>query len=320
MAHQIHEHDGLVLNRESAWHGLGIVLDKDFGPEEALNVSGLNWEVGMTSLSHTINGVTESIEEFQAITRLDTKEVFQVFSKGYSPIQNKELFDLAYVLNKDILVESAGSLFNGRKVYICLRGDSFKLSNGDEICKYLILANSHDGTLTLTAQPTSIRPVCNNTLSMALKEGARRSFRVKHCGNTASKLKIMESALAKFAETGKWFEEQVNFLAKKELKSKQLMSFFTQCYEDLIGTPDSSEEKEEAKSTLEAWTTTLETERLIFDSPNTAWLAANAVTNWIQHREPGRVQNGWEERRMFNNLFATTIDASSMTMNLALKI
>ena len=44
---------------------------------------------------------------------------------------------------------------------------------------YLLLATSCDGTLATTATPTTVRVVCNNTLTIALN-GASQAIRVPH--------------------------------------------------------------------------------------------------------------------------------------------
>ena len=158
MAHEIHKNDSLVLNRTDAWHGLGKVIQQDMSPNDALRISNMDWKVEKTPLSTIINGESTPLKDFIGITRMDTKETFSIF-KAYEIVQNSELFEMAYAVSNEVLVESAGSLFNGRKVFICLRGDSFCVNGSDEINKYLLLANSHDGTLALTAQPTSVRVV-----------------------------------------------------------------------------------------------------------------------------------------------------------------
>jgi Domain of unknown function (DUF932) len=45
-------------------------------------------------------------------------------------------------------------------------GQDLTLQGGNKVKSYLLLATSCDGTLCTTAQFTSLRVVCNNTLQM----------------------------------------------------------------------------------------------------------------------------------------------------------
>jgi hypothetical protein len=52
----------------------------------------------------------------------------------------------------------------------------------------------------------------------------------------------------------------------------------------------------------------------------TAWVAANAVTNWIQHREGSRGRKMSSNSRIHNNLIGKAADSSSQVMKMALAV
>jgi hypothetical protein len=63
---------------------------------------------------------------------------------------------------------------------------------GDPSATYIYVANSHDGSMAVTAAVTPIRIVCANTLGAALRHAehgadARRTFRFRHTGNLQAK-------------------------------------------------------------------------------------------------------------------------------------
>ena len=75
---------------------------------------------------------------------------------------------------------TAGVLKEGRKLLaLARRGQSGTLKGKDEINGYLLLATACDGTLATTAQFTSVRVVCNNTLAIALGNNAG-AIKVSH--------------------------------------------------------------------------------------------------------------------------------------------
>ena len=66
-------------------------------------------------------------------------------------------------------LETAGVLREGRKFWALARtGQSTTLKGRDKVDGYLLLATACDGTLATTAQFTSVRVVCNNTLAIAI--------------------------------------------------------------------------------------------------------------------------------------------------------
>lgn len=66
-------------------------------------------------------------------------------------------------------LETAGVLRGGRKIWTPARtGQSSTLKGNDVTNAYVLLATACDGKLATSAQFTSIRVVCNNTLAAAL--------------------------------------------------------------------------------------------------------------------------------------------------------
>lgn len=67
-------------------------------------------------------------------------------------------------------LETAGVLKGGRKFWALARTGQLAALKGKDVSNgYILLATACDGTLATTAQFTSIRVVCNNTLAIALK-------------------------------------------------------------------------------------------------------------------------------------------------------
>ena len=318
MAHNIMSDDSAMFAGEAAWHGIGKVVEHAPSPAEALKLSGLDWEVLRSNciIADYADGETVS-EEFTALVRSDTKRILSVQSPDYKIVQNKEMFELAYSLGSDVKVESAFSMNNGARVVCLLRGDTFAPSNSkeDAITKYLGLINSHNGTLALSALPTSIRIVCNNTLSMAINEGYKKMYRVVHSGDMEAKKKAMEKALAQYKNTGKLFEEHVNVLSNRTMNTQDVQRFWLELYgvieTPVVGNPKSEEEYDnyiKAQTTIAKWADVFDDERKRINAPASMWVAVNAATNWMQHRVPSRGKVPTTENRHFNNIVGATSD------------
>lgn len=325
MAHLITETDGAVFAGKPAWHGLGIVVEEAPSPREALQIAGLDWTVVKTE-SVVAGGVETS--DYCGLIRSDNSAVLAIMSRDYQPYQNIDLAELAYALGSGVKVESALSMSGGRKIVILLRGDSFRPagSPNDEVVPYFALVNSHDGSLRVSGMPTSIRVVCNNTLSMALAS-SKRLFSVKHTGSMESKHEAMDSILRTYAATGEEFRESVTLLASKTLNTEEVQGFWVRVYERLFGSiyanpVDAREEAANAKAADEiaGWSITFDSERKALNAPASLWQAANAVTRSIQHRVGTRGRKATAESRAFNNLLGAQQDATVAVMREALAL
>jgi phage/plasmid-like protein (TIGR03299 family) len=333
MSGEMFENDSAMYRKVSAWHGLGTVVDEDCNPREALKYSGLGWDVvpsinldyyyqneeGAVTLGTTTNKV--------ANVRQDTGDVLGWVSPGYGVVQNSELAELAYGLGEDTVVESFGSIRNGARVYCLVRCDSFMAQRNDEVEQYMLLCNGHDGSLTLSGLPTSIRVVCSNTLRMALSSGANSMFRFTHAGDMSDKLIQAREALSFFKETGTFFKENVNRLVHNEWDKETIQRFWLNIYEQLenetvISTPCNDKEERvftRAVGVISKWSQTFDTEmqEMNVNRPN-AWTAANAVTHWLQHNSSTKGRKTSTDSRTDKNLFGKASSDSIQVMQTAL--
>ena len=338
MAHEIRKTDGIALYKNAAWHGLGHVLQDEISPAEALVAANLDWEVGFPKEEISIfpDGAKVAVKTSRTLYRLPraghtysdgSQERYVELGRhglGYTPLQNKELFDVAYALGSQVKAESAGSLFDGKKIFLLLRGETLNLKGNDEVVPYLALFNGHDGSLAFSAMPTSVRIVCNNTLNMSLSTGASKMYKVAHRQNLQSQIKEMEKALARFQETGSLVQSSVDQLQSKKVKSqKDLLEFWTKAYIEYWGSDEELDEDdmEETRSVLDSWTSSMEAERAVLNYGDVDMgLAANTVTQWIQHKDPKRITGGWQERRLQSNWIGSHQDKSTNVMKLALSM
>tara|TARA_R110001592_G_scaffold158191_2_gene389279 strand:+ start:5646 stop:6653 length:1008 start_codon:yes stop_codon:yes gene_type:complete len=335
MSHEMYENDtAMYANGQPAWHGLGTVVEHSPSPAEALRLSGLDWKVVK---SPSIIAEYENEEGYMddaistknvATVRQDTGDILGLVSPSYQVVQNEELFDIAYELGADVKVETAGSLDNNKKIYIMLRGDTFDVgSENDSVTQYLGLFNSHNGTLSLSGLPTSVRVVCANTLNMALSQGGRNLYRIKHTGEMTEKIADLRRALKRFRETGSMFQDKVQILNSKFMNTADIQNFWVRVYTELQEpfTANPITDKEErstikAAQTFAEWSQLFDSERSEHGLRPTAWTAANAVTNWLQHREGSRGRKMSDNSRIHNNLIGKAADSSSQVMKMALSV
>lgn len=183
MAHMI---ETAFYAKEPAWHGLGVVVSDTLTSHDALVTAGLDWMVSPEPIY--LSGEVE-IEGKKANVRSTDRKVLGVVSDKYKVVQNQEAFAFVDELLENAIepvkFESAGSLDEGKRVWMLAHLPS-RLILGDEIIPYIVMANSHDGSMAVTCAMTPTRVVCQNTLTMALNN-ADRSWSIRHMGDIKGK-------------------------------------------------------------------------------------------------------------------------------------
>ena len=174
MAHQLEQ---MAYVGETPWHGLGNQLSQNQPIEVRAQQAGMDWRIESSNVSYMAqNERGQSIimpyEEQRVLYRSDTHAPLSVVSQRYQEVQPKQILEFYRDLTEQsgFELETAGVLKGGKKFWALAKtGQTSALKGKDVSNGYILLATACDGTLATTAQFTSIRVVCNNTLAIALK-------------------------------------------------------------------------------------------------------------------------------------------------------
>jgi phage/plasmid-like protein (TIGR03299 family) len=215
MSHNIFELDNPFYgSRNPAWHGLGKVLDGQLTSAEALVQAGLDWMVGLEPIQ-SFDGIV--IPDCFVNCRLDlprddNRRFLGPVGNRYTDIQHSEVARLgdAIIGESGAHWETAGSLKNGKIVWMLAQLPESQSVVDDKLASYLLLRTSHDGTASLECLLTSIRVVCNNTLTAALRSTKNR-VKVRH---TASAKVNIDEARRILGLAKDHFEEHSNRLTQ----------------------------------------------------------------------------------------------------------
>lgn len=299
MAHEI---ENIMYLGDVPWHGLGRRVIEAPSVEEAIIAAGLDWEVGLKKLQ-----TTDTLEEVPALAtfRKTDNRILGVVGSNYSVLQNKDAFQFfnPFLESKEATLETAGSLRNGQRIWILAkinRPDSVIVKQADDrVQKYILLSNSHDGSLAVRVGYTPIRVVCNNTLSMAMTNNNSQLIRLKHTGNIVENLndirEVMNAADAAFEATA----EQFRLLASKQFNSKDLEKYI----KVVFATKKQMQEAASAED-LTSGSRVMGDIVQLFESgkgndlpgvKGTAWAAYNAVTEYLQYKRGNNTENRLNE-------------------------
>ena len=294
--------ESMFYVREMPWHGLGTRVAEAPTSKEALRLAGLDWKVVQEPILTVRN---EVVPGFKANIRDRDHSVLGVVTDRYKIIQNDEAFAFTdALLGEGVRYETAGSLQNGRRVWILAHMPREYIIMGEHISPYLLFSNTHDGSGAIKVCLTPIRVVCNNTLNLALNT-AKRSWSMIHTGDVNAKMKeaydTLFTAEKYMAELGKEFDRLRNI----ELTDSQVRDYI----EILLPL-------DEKPTPIQIKNTTKLREDLgmrYYKAPdlvgigNNAYRFMNAVSDFATHAAPLRRTANYKE-----NLFARTVDGNPL--------
>ena len=278
----------MMYVREKPWHGLGVEVKEAVTSAEALELAGLDWKVEQRSIQ--VCGGSE-IENFKANVRSTDSKVLGVVSDRYKIIQNHEAFAFTDALiGGDVKYETAGSLFEGRKIWLLAKMPEVKIAN-DAVEPFLCFSNTHDGSGAVRVCMTPVRVVCNNTLNFAL-DGARRQWSTRHIGDLSNKMQeaqhCLELANSYMGELSTFADQMANTTVTDEQIHKILDKMFP------IADDDSVRKKNSVNRAKEEY-------MVCYFRPdiamflNTAWGVMNAMSDMVGHSAPRRNTGNYQE-------------------------
>lgn len=292
MAHLIQQ---MAYVGEEPWHGLGNRLPAKQPLEIWQQQAGMNWQIKESPVRFMADsigalGSIHSFPEQKVLYRSDTKEALSVVSQRYQVVQPREVLefyrDLTEISGYEL--ETAGVLKGGKKFWALARtGQSTVLKGNDQVNGYLLLATSCDGTLATVATPTTIRVVCNNTLTIAVN-GATQALKVPH--STRFDAQAVKQQLGIAVSQWDGFMYRMRTLAERKVKSHEAMNYFLRVLCD--AQPASGEvavlSNERALKKVQQLYDGQGRGSELEAAKGTAWGLLNAVTEYVDHERRAR--------------------------------
>lgn len=311
----------MAYTNDLPWHGLGNKVSPNQPIEVWQREAGMDWQLKEARvLFNAANPESEILAlrenpDAKVLFRSDTLEPLSVVSPRYKVVQPSEILEFYrdLVAAGQFEIETAGVLKSGRKIWALAKtGQQMVLRGGDVVKNYLLLATSCDGSLATTAQFTSVRVVCNNTLQIALddREGM---IRVPH--SRSFDPKEVKEALG-LGMTG-WDKFKV---AMQELALRPVNRFDTNAYlVKVLGDPNLPLNEQPNKRAIQSIQELFNGKGKgsgLSSSKETAWGLVNAVTEYVDHHRRARNQ----DYRLDSAWFGNGADIKARAMKAALKL
>lgn len=300
---------------EVPWHGLGVKVEGALTSEEAIVKAGLNWEVRTTPVfCQNAQGRIQKIPGRMAVQRMSDGRVYTIAGMDYKPVQNIDAFKFfdGVVGEKAAMYHTAGSLKYGGRVWILAKLPEDICVAGEQVEKYLLLMNGHDGKMALKMFFTPIRVVCRNTLRNALEgSDAADRFYARHTAGVDTKVESAREILKIAKKFYDKFGEQAQYLATKKFTDKELPLLLAAAFKPDIKMLPAADPKMYSLPDFSVRTKgELDKVRVLIhsgtgqDNPkiqDTAWQAYNGIVEYVDYGkqyggsnpENLRLQNVW---------------------------
>ena len=288
--------------REKPWHGLGIIVKEAPTSADAIRLAGLDWSVVQEPIYTNFNRV---VDGYRANVRSSDRKVLGVVSDRYKVVQNVDAFSFTdELLGKGVRYETAGSLQEGKKVWLLARLPREYIIAGERISPYLVFSNTHDGSGSVKVAITPVRVVCNNTLNLALGT-AKRSFSMIHTGNIQDKIQEAKDTLFLAEEYMDCLGVEFERLRRQKITDAQVKEYI-----ELLLPMEKEPTPIQSKNIIRLREDMM---KRYYDAPdlqkvgNNAYRFINAVSDFATHSNPLRRTANYNE-----NLFARTVDGNPL--------
>ncbi|MGL5497984.1 MAG: DUF932 domain-containing protein [Aeromonas sobria] len=315
MAHLI---ESMAYTGQTPWHGLGNLLPAKQSLDIWRQAAGMDWTIEQSDVLYNVTSDALHIRPFamsKVLYRSDTLAPLSVVSKRYNVVQPHEVlhFYQDLVQAGGFELETAGVLKGGKKLWALAKtGQDMRLNGGDTVKSYLLLATSCDGTLCTTAQFTSLRVVCNNTLQMALNDNAD-AIKVPH--STKFNPEHVKEVLGLGLANWDLFQRNIHELSHRSVSPAEAILFFS----DLINDPTDDDGNivlsRPTKKLQELYQGAGMGSELT-SAKNTAWGLVNAVTEYVDHHRRARSQ----DNRLDSAWFGQGAQLKTRALNQALTL
>lgn len=322
-----HEVESMFYVGETPWHGLGVQLESAPTTREAIVAAGLDWEVGQKELwtvqsnPDVFDSNLYADQKVPALANYRTTDgrILGVVGPGTHPLQNRDAFAFfdPFLASGDAVLETAGSLRDGERIWALARinRDPSVVVPGDEVLKYLLLSNSHDGKVAVRVGFTPIRVVCANTLALAHGAGDAHKTLLKlhHTRKVKEAVVAARDAINLADRTFEATAERYRFLASRQIDRPSLELLVRRVLSPAPG----QELPGASKITLPKVVRLFEQGRgnQLPGVAGTYWAAYNALTEYLAY---GRGKD--RSRRLDNLWFGSAANQNDRALTIALEM
>ena len=304
MSHQIdfsNNRANMAYVGATPWHKLGTQLNPDASIDEWKIAAGMSWHIEQRPLAYGVKDATgaivpRTVENLFAHVRSDTQAMIGTGSKDFKLLQPGDTLEFFRDVVKDsrFAIETAGCLKGGAQFWALARCNlDVTLNDNDKLKSYLFIATANDAgrhSMSTITDFTSVRVVCNNTLSIAVGSNAsEKRIKIPHSRQfDADAVKAQLGLIDERLETFAWEADQ---LTQRKMNREEVTAYFVSLFAKYDDNGDLTNKRtlnSVMPKLLKAYQRGPGAE--LDSARGTAWGAVNAVTNYVDFQTRARSQ------------------------------
>lgn len=285
---------------EPAWHGLGTKVPDSSTVEAAMAGTVIGSEILRVPLAMPgpngcdLQEVTlPSGAGMVAIVRSGDWRTLAVRTDGFQVAQPMDAARLLDAIGEDVGAKFSviGSIKQGCVFWAQAEVDAFDATgNGDLVRTYLTFTDGYDGKHTASFGLTTVRAVCENTITHAIDQG-RLSVAwhtIRHRGDVTNKLAAAAAAVDAALKGKQGLRDFARKLAVVPFTADRMDALAKQ----VLGAAESAEVATQTQNKVATMVNLFSTGT--GNSGKTAWDALNAVSEWSTWAQPVRGRDRFE--------------------------
>lgn len=278
-----------TIERVDPWTALGVKVNHEHTPEQALQAAGLaGWDVH-TEPMYLADGTPVTGRYQHAVVRNDAKtdtgkSTLGQVGKTWAPMQNESMVQIMQAVTdiSGATIDTLGSLDNGKRVFFSMKlPEQMQVGGVDPVDVYLAGFNSFDGQSRFQFMVTPVRLLCFNMQRAASRESLSR-YQLRH---TAKGVGVAVQEVREMLDLTWAHDAEFQAEADRLLDQAYTDQAFSRLTASLFPTtPGSTERQVETQKERRA-----QLSHLFRESPTAAnirgtrWAAYQAVTEWTDH-------------------------------------
>jgi Domain of unknown function (DUF932) len=277
--------------------------------DEILKKHGLDFQIIKAPLGATIEGETH-LTPYYGLFNSQTMACINTCKEGYGVSQNRDIVDMVLEGTKrfggKLSVTKAGSINEGRRVFLQLAIDGLSVVGGDNITRYITVIDSNDGSTGLSVGIGDEVAHCTNQFFRFYRAG---NAKFRHTATISDKIRsipsLIQIALGESLQQIKVYERFLSTPLTRHLANKMVLNVLGGDRE-LTAPAEYEKLATRTKNMIDVLHSNIDTECAIVG--NNVWGLFNGLTRYTTHEQkvPNRV-NGREESLIVGEAYKKAI-------------
>ena len=230
-----------MINKQQKYRILNLEDQTITNTTDAIAAAGLDWEVTHGELQgkcfdrQSMTYQWRKMNNHKCVYRTDTGYPLgnSIVGKNFELVQNAEAFNTFndVLQSQNVSFTSGGWYHDGGSVFLQAKlPQGVLFDNGDQLERYLLMAQGHTGQQSLVWSFTHIRPSCSNTLQAALNDSNYR-FSLKHTSNIKDRIDEGVKFMSKGLTHLEAVEKKMHVMSKLSLSEQEQINYLKLCYD-----------------------------------------------------------------------------------------